>query len=186
MSDENNQEIQNNNDEPQNGTVTEDKTTVEDKNTEEKKSSVLKFALIIFAVFLGVFLATYAVVDRCMYGLGIKPLVVSMERAQKMFDKEFDYIEKNSPAPVKIEQKEDEATVTIDLKKFDNNEENVNIEFTDNGIKISGKVRKESKNGVSESSFAQNVIFPEEFEKENIRKTRKGNKLIIVLPFKKD
>ena len=185
MSDENNREISNNNDESKNEINTENEPVEEIKNQEDKKSSVLKFVLIISAVFAGVFLATYAVVDRCMYRMGIMPFVVSMEKAQKTFDREMNYVEKNSPAPVKIEQKDNEAVVTVDLKKFDNNEDNVNIEFTDNGIKISGKVRKENKNGISESSFAQNVIFPNEFQKENIQKNKKGNKLVIILPFKK-
>lgn len=187
MSEENNKEISKNNDdnnELQNEINTENEPAEEIKNSEGKKSSVLKFILIVAAVFLGVFTATYAVVDRCMYKMGIMPFVVSLEKAQKMFDREFGYAEKNSPAPVKIEQKDNEAVVTVDLKKFDNNEDNVNIEFIDNGIKISGKVKKENKNGVSESSFVQNVIFPDEFEKENIQKTKKRNKIVIVLPFK--
>lgn len=186
MSDENNQESFNNNEQNTeiNNEVTEE-SVIENKIQQDKNSSIIKTLLIIFAVFIGVFAATYLIVDRCMYRLGVMPFAVTMERAQKMFDKEAGYLEKNSPAPVKIEQKDKEAIVTIDLKKFDNDEGNVNVKIEDNGIKIDGKIKKESKNGVSESSFIQSVIFPNKFEKDKIQKTKKGDKLIITLPFEK-
>lgn len=156
-----------------------------ESNAEEKKefSPLLKYSLMVFAIFIAIFAATYVVVDLNMHRLGYMPFVVTMEQAQKMFDKDAGFIEKNSPAPVKIEQKEHEITVTVDLKRFDNDENNVNVVVEDNGIKIDGKVRKEKKGEFSESSFVQNVKFPNKFDKEKVSRIKKGNKLIIKLPF---
>lgn len=184
MSDENNQELTNNYEQniETNSEITKE-NLVDNKIQKDKNSGIVKTLLIILAVFLGVFAATYVVVDMSMHKLGIMPFVVTMEQAQKIFDKEAGFVEKNSPAPVKIEQNDKEAIVTVDLKKFDNNEDNINIKIEDNGIKIDGKVKKESKNGISESSFVQNVIFPNKFEKDKIQKNKKGNKLTITLPF---
>jgi len=174
MSDENNQQhIENDN----------QKETENNKEEVKTISPVLKYSLIVIAVFLGIFTATYIVVDMNMHRLGYMPFIVTMEQAQKMFDKEAGFIEKNSPTPVKIEQKENGIVVTVDLKHFDNDENNVNITIEDNGIKIDGKVKKENKGEIKESSFVQSVMFPNKFDKEKVTKTKKGKRLIINLPF---
>ena len=156
-----------------------------ENNENEKKniSPLLKYSILVLTAFLAIFAATYIVVDLNMHRLGYMPFIVTMEEAQKMFDKEADFIEKNSPAPVKIEQKENEAVVTVDLKHFDNDEKNINVVIEDNGIKIEGKVKKENNGEFSESSFVQNVKFPNKFDTKKVVKTKKGNKLIIKLPF---
>ena len=173
MADENNQQSQND---------TQNQETI----TEKKNKPLAKMVLVILMIFLGIFAITYVIVDRSMHQLGYTPFLVTMEQAQKMFDKDRGFIEKNSPAPVKIEQNKDFTTVTIDLKHFDNNEDNVNILIEDNGIKISGNVKKEENGNFREASFAQNVIFPQKFDKDKVTKTKKGNKLIIKLPFKSE
>ena len=170
MSDENNQQPMENNEQKEAENIKENAKTL---------SPLLKYSLIVITVFLGIFTATYIVVDMNMHRLGYMPFIVTMEQAQKMFDKEAGFIEKNSPAPVKIEQKENGVIVTVDLKHFDNDENNVNINIEDNGIKIEGKVKKENKGEYKESSFVQNVVFPNKFNKEKVTKTKKGNKLEI-------
>lgn len=157
---------------------------IENNGTEkQEKSPILKYSLMVLVIFLAIFSATYIVVDLNMHRLGYMPFVVTMEQAQKLFDKEAGFVEKNSPAPVKIEQKENGVIVTVDLKRFDNDENNVNVIIEDNGIKIDGKVRKEKKGEFSESSFVQSVKFPNKFDKEKVTRTKKGNRLIIELPF---
>ena len=157
---------------------------IENKGTEKKKfSPLLKYSLAVLAIFCGIFAVTYVIVDMNMHRLGYTPFLVTMEQAQKMFDKEAGFIEKNSPAPVKIEQKENEVIITVDLKRFDNDENNVNVVIEDNGIKIDGRVKKEKKGEYSESSFVQSVKFPNKFDTEKVSRTKKGNRLIIKLPF---
>jgi len=173
MSDENNQQLSENN---------EQKELV--KTEEKKVSPLLKYSLTVMVIFLAIFAVTYVIVDMNMHRLGYTPFIVTMEQAQKLFDKEAGFVEKNSPAPVKIEQKDNEVIVTVDLKRFDNDENNVNVIIEDNGIKIDGKVRKEKKGEFSESSFVQNVKFPNNFDTEKVVRTKKGNRLIIQLPFK--
>lgn len=153
---------------------------------QKHNSHIWKYILIIFVVFLGTFAAVYTVVDMNMHKLGMTPFLVTFQEAGKMFDDEAKFMEKSSPLPVKIEEKDNKYIVTVSLKNFDNNPENVNIETAKNGIKINGMMKKTKNGEVKESSFYQNVIFPNEIDEEKITKENKNNKIIITLPFEKE
>lgn len=120
-----------------------------------------------------------------MNRLGFTPFVVGFQQFEKIFDEEARYIEKNSPAPVKIESKSDKYVITINLKSFDDDPDNLDIEIEENGVKITGKVVKNDSEQVRESSFYQSVMFPNKINEQKATQEHKGNKLIITLPFKK-
>lgn len=146
-------------------------------------SYLAKVLIIVVTVFLATFCAVYLAVDANMYKLGLTPLSVTAEQFDKLFDKESDFIEKSSPAPVKIDTKDDRYVVTISLKSFDDNPDNVEVETTSNGIKISGEFKKNDKNNSSEHSFYQNVIFPNKIDTNLIKKENKKSSIVITLPF---
>ncbi|MGN0006200.1 MAG: Hsp20/alpha crystallin family protein [Candidatus Gastranaerophilaceae bacterium] len=146
-------------------------------------SYLAKVLIIVVTVFLATFCAVYLAVDANMYKLGLTPLSVTAEQFDKLFDKEADFIEKSSPAPVKIDTKDDRYVVTISLKSFDDNPDNVEVETTSNGIKISGEFKKNDKNNSSEHSFYQNVIFPNKIDTNLIKKENKKSSIVITLPF---
>lgn len=146
---------------------------------------ILKFAGILIAIFIATFCAVYVVVDMNMNRLGFTPFVVGFQQFEKIFDEEAKYIEKNSPAPVKIESKSDKYIITINLKSFDNDPDNLDIEIEENGVKITGKVVKNDSEQIRESSFYQSVMFPNKINEQKSTQEHKGNKLIITLPFKK-
>ncbi len=181
MSEENqNENINNQNNEHS----TENQSEVKVKLTENNKG-LLKYIGIILAVFFATFCAVYVVVDMNMNRLGFTPFVVGFQQFEKIFNEEEQYLEKNSPAPVKIESKSDKYIITINLKTFDNDPNNLDIDIEENGVKITGKVVKNDGNEVRESSFYQNMIFPNKINEEKSSQQQKGNKLIITLPFKK-
>ena len=120
-----------------------------------------------------------------MNRLGFTPFVVGFQQFEKIFDEDSKYVEKNSPAPVKIESKSDKYVITINLKSFDDDPDNLDITIAESGIKISGKVIKNDNNQVRENSFYQSVMFPQKINEDKASQEHKGNKLIITLPFKK-
>ncbi len=151
----------------------------------KNNNQILKYAGILIAVFLATFCAVYVVIDMNMNRLGFTPFVVGFQQFEKIFDEDSKYVEKNSPAPVKIESKSDKYIITINLKAFDNDPENLDIDIEENGVKISGKVIKNEDNETRESSFYQSVMFPNKINDEKATQEHKNNKLIITLPFKK-
>lgn len=137
----------------------------------EQNSQLLKFVVIIVVIFLATFAAVYTVVDMTMYKLGFQPFITLSNQVEKMLKDEEHYFEKNSPAPVKIETKNNKYIVTVDMKSFNNDESNFNIDIKENGIKISGEYQKDKEGEMKQNSFYQNVIFP---NKINADKAEKG------------
>lgn len=180
MSEENENINDSINENPVNSTDSEVESTVSKK---QNLSYLAKVLIIVVTVFLATFCAVYLAVDANMYKLGLTPLSVTAEQFDKLFDKEADFIEKSSPTPVKIDTKDDRYVVTISLKSFDDNPDNVEVETTSNGIKISGEFKKNDKNNSSEHSFYQNVIFPNKIDTNLIKKENKKSSIVITLPF---
>lgn len=176
MSDENNNNVQNE----------INKENVLEQKHEEHNTQVLKFIAIIVAIFLGTFAAVYTIVDMTMYKLGFQPFVTLTKEFEKMFDDEIDFLEKSSPAPIKIEDKDDKYVVTINLKNFDNNPDNIDISVENNGIKMSGSLKHNTQNEVKENSFYQNIIFPNKIDETNIKKEVKKKNIVITIPFQKE
>lgn len=179
MSEELNNENQINND-------SQEEIKQDEKEVKNNNSKLLKYILILIVVFLGTFAAVYTVVDMNMNKLGLKPLFVTFKEAQKMLDSEAKFIEKFSPLPVRIEEKKDKYIITVNLKNFNNNPDNIKIETLENGITISGEMKKEKDGEIKESSFYQNVMFPNKIDTEKISKEAQGNNMIIILPFEKE
>lgn len=171
----------------QNSERAEQDTKTETINVAEpvKKKDILKYAGILVAIFLATFCAVYVVIDMNMNRLGFTPFVVGFQQFEKIFDEDAKYIEKTSPAPVKIESKSDKYVITVNLKSFDNDANNLDVEIEENGVKIMGKVIKNDDNETRESSFYQSVIFPNKINEDMATQEQKGNKLVITLPFKK-
>lgn len=180
---QNSESIENNN---ENTEASNNETPeVSQNNTRLQTLPLGKIIAILIAVFVVVFLAVYCAVDRCMHKLGFTPFVVTMEQMEKLFDDSDRFLEKSSPAPVKIETDDDKYVVTIDLKSFDNNPDNIKIDITENGIKINGQFKQDKDGNVKENSFYQNVIFPNQIDPDKMEKKIKKDRIKIELPFKK-
>ena len=179
------EEHQNENIEENKEQNTENQESIKVSKPISSNKNIFKYIGILVAVFLATFCAVYVVVDMNMNRLGFTPFVVGFQQFEKIFDEDSKYVEQNSPAPVKIESKSDKYIISVNLKTFDNDPNNLDIEIAENGVKITGKVIKNDGNETRESSFYQSVMFPNNINDAKATQEHKGNKLIIMLPFKK-
>lgn len=83
---------------------------------------------------------------------------------------------------VTTEQDGKQIKITIDLKEFGGNENNVNLDIKDNTIELSAKYKQNKKNFVKSSSYIQSINLPYKVDKNSIKKEKQGNKLIIIIP----
>lgn len=196
---EENSNLENNSEHPENNDLLSD-NDIQNQNTEginsennhknlqqdnTKGKNILKYILFLFLTFLAVFVIVYLIVDYNMHKLGLTPFELIFEQPEKVLNQDEYLINKNTSYPVKIEGKKDKYILTVDLKQFNNDAENIKFEASDNEIKIHGDIFI-SKNGKTEShSFYQNIISPEKFISDKIKKEQKGNKLIITIPVSK-
>ncbi len=184
MSEENNNENTENSNEKEENKINNNDEGNNDNGTKQNYNLPLCIIAVI-AIFLGTFTAVYTIIDMNMYKLGFYPFTETFKQIDKIFDEDSKFLERSLPIPVKIEEKDNKYIVTVNLKNFDNNPENVQIETKNNGIKITGGIKKDKEGEIKENSFYQNVIFPKEIDEKSITKENKQNKVIITLPEKK-
>ncbi len=85
---------------------------------------------------------------------------------------------------VKTEETTDEYKIILDLKKFGNDEKNINFELKNNIVTISAKYenREEGNNYYNSSSFYKSFRLPNKVDAKNVKKIFKNNKLIFIIP----
>lgn len=158
----------------------------------------IKVLLVSFAAFLGAYLATYYIVDQARHTHGYP--FIKYERpsrdfmAQRRLYEDFNRFERDTlnidkdlmaknPVKIKPLKNNEGYQICINLKPFDNNEKNINIDIKQNRVNISGQSNKVDENNESEFSFSQSFILPETIDVSKVKKERKGHKYIITLPF---
>lgn len=138
------------------------------------KNKPAKYVLSVLLLFCIVFTFVYLIVDFNSNKLGMTPFLLPFKE-EKVFAS-------GSNDAVQTEFRKNKILVTIDLKKFGNNKDNIKTEYIENGIKISG-VEKSEKNGtVSQISFDKKIIIPGKISPEKVKQTQKGDKYIITIP----
>ncbi len=84
---------------------------------------------------------------------------------------------------IKTEETVEEYKIILDLKKFGNDEKNINFELKNNIVTISGKYEnREEENYYNSSSFYRSFSLPNKVDTKNIKKIVKDNKLIFIIP----
>ncbi len=84
---------------------------------------------------------------------------------------------------VKTEETEKEYKITLDLKKFGNDEKNVNFELKNNTVTISAKYENRGQeNYYNSSSFYKSFSLPSKVDANNVKKIIENNKLIFIIP----
>jgi HSP20 family molecular chaperone IbpA len=81
-----------------------------------------------------------------------------------------------------MEQTPDFYKISIDLKAFDNNENNVNVSANGSILSISGRTVKKAKHNEQISEFQQNYLFGENVKLEKLSKETHGDILLIKIP----
>lgn len=151
-----------------------------------------KALLIGLLTFLGAFCAFYVVSDWHFKRIMHFPLT-RMDRMYKKEMKEMDKmfkVERNlakRPAHViHLEQSRDAYRVLIDLRAFDNNENNVQVGVNGNILNINGKSVKTLRNNEQITEFQQSYMFGNNVNLKDLTKETKGNYYIVTIPLNEE
>ena len=93
---------------------------------------------------------------------------------------------KNKISAVQSAKYEDAYVIVVDLKQFDNNENNIRFSINGNTATVSGTTSKNKGNSESEYYFTESFEIPEKIEINNITKEKINNKYVITLPIEND
>ena len=144
---------------------------------------------------IGAFLAFYVLMHQIIIPL-IKPLHPFPITNEKTFDKiekeienDFEQMKKgdiskfkNKVSAVQTLKYEDAYIIVINLKPFNNNEENIRFSLNGNIATVSGNVIKSKRNGENSYYFTESFEIPEKIDISDIQKEKINGKYIITLP----
>ena len=176
----------------------------EQKNMYEKKEPGLKdcwvkFALLILALFLGSYLATYFIIDQTRHSYYINPMreneYMNKYYDEALWDKDFkrDFDEIDSKMNhkkhlfkhhqiVETFNTNNAIKLIIDLRPFGNKIENVKVNIDDNKISVSGQNDKKLVEGEKEFFYSQSFTINDKIKKDEITNKKIGHKYIITIP----
>jgi hypothetical protein len=108
-----------------------------------------------------------------------------MERDMRSMDRMINHenrMFKHAGNVIRMEQTPDFYKLAIDLKAFDNNENNVKVSANGSILSISGRTVKKAKHNEQISEFQQNYLFGENVKLDKLSKETQGNTLLIKIP----
>lgn len=152
---------------------------------------IMKTLLTGLLIFLGAFCAFYVVADwhfkRFLSAPFMNPsrlehqIRKDMRAMEKNFndDKVFSY---NNAHVIHLEQAKDYYKIFIDLRAFDNNENNVQVSTNGNILTINGRSIRKSKNNEQISEFQQSYMFGNNVKLGDLTKETNGSFYIITIP----
>lgn len=151
---------------------------------------LMKTLFIGFLIFTGAYCAFYTVADWYMKNfIAPQPFPPRMEKMFKNDMREMDRMFKNerfipqkSAGVIHLEQSKDAYKVLIDLRAFDNNENNVQVLTNGNLLTINGRTIKKSKHNEQISEFQQNYMFGNNVKLKELTKSTNGNYYTITIP----
>ena len=143
-------------------------------------------------IFLGAFCAFYVVTDWHMKNMARVPynpyagkIDRMMKKDMREMDKMFKHDKKLAQKAgniIHLEQTKDQYKIIIDLRAFDNNENNVQVSTSRNILTINGRSIKKSKNNEQISEFQQSYMFGENVKLDDLTKETTGNYYIVTIP----
>ncbi len=153
----------------------------------------LKWLLVGLLIFLGSFCASYVLLDWHTKAMFLPPKHYDLYRtmqddvkmANKIMKTEKIFTQNNSNI-IHMEQTKDYYKIKIDLKPFDNNEENIQIATNEHILTISGRSVKKTEHNEQITRFQQSYMFGNDVKLEDMEKEVDGSNLFITIPIKKD
>lgn len=155
----------------------------------------VKFALLLLALFLASYLAVYYIMDqiRHAYYLPAVPMedIDRIINAQdRMFEREMGafpmykqaLMHVKSPIETFKDDKNNEYKMIINLKPFNNNPKNINLDIQDNRVSVTGVGEKSGKNTDKVYSFSQSFLLPEKINVDKVTKEKSRHNYVITLP----
>lgn len=155
----------------------------------------IKFALIVAAVFLGCYLATYYMLDQMRhqyYYTHVRPIhnVDNVLREQDKILNAFETepLDLNTMIPVtspvvQTFKKDNAYKMVVDLKPFGGNTDNIKLKIRPDKVSISGENFVNKRNKESDYAFSQSFILPEKIDTSKVTKDVIKGKYVITLPF---
>ncbi len=145
--------------------------------------------------FLGAFLAFYVLMHQTMFHFfktrHHAPIIneKSFNNFEKDIENDFEKLEKreinkfkNKISAVQTLKYDDAYVIVINLKPFNNNEDNIRFSVNGNIATVSGNVIKNKRNGESSYYFTESFEIPEKININEIQKEKIDGKYIITLP----
>jgi len=156
----------------------------------------MKTILTALLIFLGAFCAFYVVVDwhmKTLFPPAFRPFRHDMERmiqkdlgAMDGLMKEERRFAKKAANVIHLEQTKNAYKIIIDLRAFDNNENNLQVSTNGNILTINGRSIRKSKNNEQISEFQQNYMFGSNVKLADLTKETNGNYYVITVPIGED
>lgn len=174
----------------------------EDKLNEEKQNRenfhpmcvnhpIMKHIMIGVLIFLGAYCAFYTVADWHMKMMMNRPFeptrnfermaMKDMKSMENMFKADRKMMHKAANV-IHFEKTKDYYKIIIDLRAFDNNENNVQVLTNGNILTIRGRSIRKSKNNEQISEFQQNYMFGENVKLSDLTKETDGNYYVVTIP----
>ena len=109
-----------------------------------------------------------------------------MQSMEKMFGKAERGFARKAANIIHLEQMGDVYKIIIDLRAFDNNENNVQVSSNGNILTINGRSIRKSKYNEQISEFQQNYMFGNNVKLNDLTKETNGNYYVITIPIDKE
>lgn len=149
--------------------------------------------IIALSVLIGSFLAFYVVVDwhfKRMFDPAVQMkrmehLMKKEDRAFQNFMKhDFNKAEREMNGFIQLDENEDEYIVSVNLRSFNNDENNISISAEDNILTVHATNEKNKKNNSKVLEVSQSYLFPSRVDFSKITKKRLGDRYLIIVPKK--
>lgn len=155
---------------------------------------ILKHLLYGLLGLIGAFLAFYVVTDWYFKAM-LNPVhqMKRMDRAierrdremEKTFQKAFkgsERLEERANQVIRLEQKNDEYKILVDLVPLNNDDKNVDVKVNGNILTVKAAGIHGIGNKKSIVEFTQSYMFGDDVDLKNITKERKGDTYVITVP----
>lgn len=154
----------------------------------------IKFALVLFVLFIACYLAVYYVLDQMRHAYYMPPVPMQnidriINEQEKMFDSmgampmhNSVLMKMNTPVETFKDDNENAYKMIIDLKPFNNSPNNVSVDVQKNKVSINGLGEKSGKHSDKVYSFSQSFVLPEDIDTEKITRKQSGYKYIVTMP----
>lgn len=154
-----------------------------------------KIFIIAMMTFLGAFLAFYVLMHQTMFHFFKAryhtPVINEnfLDKFENEIENNYDKFEKkeiskfkNKVSAIQTLKYYDAYVIVINLKPFNNNEENIRFSVNGNIATVSGNVVKNRRSGESSYYFTESFEIPERIKINEIKKEKVNGKYIITLP----
>lgn len=172
----------------------------DETNHKSRTEHMVKFALLLLALFLASYLAVYYVLDQMRHAYYIPSAPMEnidriINEQDKMFQKDMGIMAPSafpmqsnalmavkSPIETYKDDKNDEYKMIINLKPFNNNAKNVNVDVQEDKISVTALGEKAGRHSDKVYSFSQSFVLPEKIDTDKVTKEIKHNNYIITMP----